>query len=81
MERIPDRMYIAKGDRMFYDKLEEEWIFKNKTKKEQFMLAMAVGYKNKLRHSFDKREEFFFIKDLNEKDEAILRLASNASLV
>ena len=72
MAREQDRLYIAKGDRTMYDRLEAEWILGGRTKKEQFLLALAVGFKHDSRRPFDQREEFFFRKDLRREDEAIL---------
>ena len=72
MAREQDRLYIAKDDRQMYDRLEAEWILQGKTKKEQFFLAMVVGFRHGSPRPFDQREEFFLRKDLRPEDEAIM---------
>jgi hypothetical protein len=69
---IPDRLYVGRGDKEIYDRLEREWILRGKTRKEQFLLAMAYGFKSGLRRPLDHREEFFLRKDLRIEDEALL---------
>ena len=67
---VPDRLSIEKGDReKYYDKVE---IFKDKSRKEQFFLAMSLGFKNRAKCSLDKKEGFFLSKDLHSEDEALL---------
>ena len=72
MRRITDRLYIGKDDRELYDRLVDEWILHDKTRKEQFLLAMALGFKNSVRRKLAQRDEFFFRKDLRAEDEALL---------
>ena len=72
MAKVQDRVYIAEGDRELYDRLEREWILKGTTRREQFLLAMAVGFRNELQQTFTKRDEFFLVKDLRPEDDAIL---------
>jgi len=45
MAAIPDRVYIDKEDRALYEKVENANVleFKKKGRKEQFLLAMAIG--------------------------------------
>ena len=45
MAKIPDRLDIDKADKKFYDNLTHE-IFLGKERKEQFLFAMAIGFKN-----------------------------------
>lgn len=71
MSNIPDRLYIDKDDRPLYEKLEEEEMFK-RTRKEQFLFAMAIGFKNKLKRPIDKSEGFFLTKDLRPEDETLI---------
>ena len=70
MPRIPDRINIDKNDRELYNKLEE--VFQGKTRKEQFLFAMAFGFKNDVRRPLKTKEGFFLIKDLRPEDEALL---------
>jgi len=72
VRRITDRLYVGKGDKELYDRLADEWILRNKTRKEQFLLAMAFGFKSGVRRELDQRDEFFFRKDLRVEDEALL---------
>ena len=72
VRRITDRLYVGKGDRELYDRLADEWVLRNKTRKEQFLLAMAFGFKSGARRELDQRDEFFFRKDLRVEEEAVL---------
>lgn len=67
---MPDRFYIDKEDRPYYLKAEEENIinFKNKNQKEQFLLAMAVGFENDQKRELKTRDGFFYPKDLKPED-------------
>lgn len=71
MSNIQDRIYIDKNDRELYNKLEDD-IFKGKTRKEEFLLAMAIGFKNRIRRPLNSKEGFFLIKDLRPEDEALI---------
>ena len=70
MTSMPDRINIDKKDRELYDKLEE--IFQGKTRKEQFLFAMAIGFKNNVSRPLGTKEGFFLVKDLRPEDEALL---------
>ncbi len=70
MNNIPDRIDIEKSNRKLYDDIE---IFKNKNRKEQFLLAMSVGFKNKVKHPIKSRDGFFLIKDMKPEDEALIK--------
>ncbi|HEY8362751.1 MAG TPA: hypothetical protein VIK77_07680 [Tissierellaceae bacterium] len=69
--QIPDRINIDKNDRELYNKLSKE-IFEGKTRKEQFLFAMAIGFKNGIMRPLKTKEGFFLIKDLRPEDEALL---------
>lgn len=71
MASIQDRLYVGRGDTELYDNLKREWILQGKTRKEQFLLAMAYGFKNGLRRPLEHKEEFFLRKDLKTEDEAL----------
>jgi dnd system-associated protein 4 len=76
MSELPDRINIDKKDRELYNKLDQEEILRYKggrrTRKEQFLFAMAYGFKNKIRRPLETKEGFFLIKDLNPEDETLL---------
>jgi hypothetical protein len=72
MPKKIDRLYIGKGDRELYDNLAEEWIFRNKTRREQFLLAMAYGFKYNARREPEQTDEFFHLKDLRTEDYALI---------
>ena len=79
MPRITDRLYIGKGDkdgkggdRELYDSPALEWLLGGRDKKEQFLLAMAFGFKSRERRVLEQREEFFFLRTLGPDDRAIL---------
>jgi len=76
MPKFPDRFYVDKKDKEIYDRLE---IFKEKegeqdkkTRREQFMFAMAMGFINKVRQPIKNKENFFLAKDLRYDDEALI---------
>ena len=59
-DRIADRLYVGKDDKELYDKLVSEWLLRNKTRKEQFLLAMSVGFKNEIRKLIQKIYDCIF---------------------
>jgi len=70
---IPDRFYIDKSDRKLYEKIEEEEMFKGKNRKDEFLFAMAIGFKNKVKPSLKTpKDGFFLTKDLKPEDEALI---------
>jgi len=75
MPKTPDRLFVGKRDRELYDHdaIARE-IGAGRTRKEQFLFAMAIGFKNKLKRPLDAREGggFFLAKDLHPKDMALL---------
>jgi len=73
MSSIPDRLYIEESDRELYKKIEEAIdLFAKKTRKEQFIFAMAYGFSNKTRIPLKKKNDLFLAKDLKAEDEAIV---------
>jgi hypothetical protein len=78
MPDIPDRLYIDKDDRQLYDELDLEDMLKlrekggRRTRKEQFILAMATGLKNGVKRPLVTKEGIFFVKDLRSEDEALI---------
>jgi hypothetical protein len=71
---MPDRLYIDKEDRPYYQKAEEENIvnFKNKNQKEQFLLAMAIGFENNQKRELKAREGFFFSDNLGPEGRTLI---------
>ncbi len=78
MAKIPDRIDIDKADRYFYDHdvLKSE-LFENRTRKEQFLFAMAYGFKNKVNRHLDTKEGFFLAKDMRPEDETMIDLVAS----
>ncbi len=72
MANVPDRLYVGKGDIELYNKLQQEWILRGKSRKEQFMLALAFGFKNGVSDEIDQPKEFFRREYLRTEDEALL---------
>lgn len=79
MNSIPDRLYIDKKDRPRYDKLNEIDIFRFKdkggtrTRREQFLIALSYGFKNKLRTKIVNRDGFVLYKDLHPEDNSLIK--------
>lgn len=70
MNKTPDRIHVEKGEREnLYDKID---LFKGKSRKEQFLYAMAIGFKNKVNRPLETKEGFFLIKDMRPEDEALI---------
>lgn len=72
MTNIPDRLFVGKGDIELYNQLQQEWILRGKSRKQQFMLAMAFGFKNQVSEGLDQQQEFFRREYLRTEDEALL---------
>ena len=72
MSIIPDRLYVDASDRESYDALEKDWIFRDRSKKEQFLLAVAIGARHGVSKALEKRAEFFHASNLRPVDEALL---------
>jgi len=71
---MPDRFYIDKEDRPYYQKAVEENIvnFKNKNQKEQFLLAMAIGFENDQKRELKTKDGFFFSNYLGSEDKTLI---------
>jgi hypothetical protein len=73
MARLPDRLYIDKEDRELYDHdTVKSEILRGRERKEQFLLAMAIGFKNQVKRPLDAREGFFLAKNMHPEDEALV---------
>jgi hypothetical protein len=76
MSKEPDRLYIDKNDRKLYENIEldenGDKFFEGKTRKDQFIFAMATGFINNVHQPLDTKENFFLTKDLRREDEAII---------
>jgi len=73
MSKVPDRLYIDEADRKLYDEISTE-IFggESERRKDQFLLAMAIGFKNKVKRPIKKKEGFFRRDYLRPEDEALI---------
>ena len=71
---MPDRLYIDKEDRLCYQKAEEENVvnFRNKNQKEQFLLAMAIGFENNQKRELKTRDGFFFSDNLGPEGRTLI---------
>jgi len=72
MASAPDRIYMDRADRELYDRLKNEPMFENRSRKEQFLLAMAIGFRNGAKREFSKKENLFLLKDCRAEDEALM---------
>lgn len=68
-----DRLYIDKKDKELYEKLKEEKIFRGKSNKELFILALIYGYRNKVHREISNKEGFVRTEYLDEKDWALIK--------
>lgn len=71
--RVPDRLYIDRADRELYDDqtLKSE-VFAQRENRDQFLFAMCLGFKHRVRRHLNSREGFFLAKNLRPKDEALI---------
>jgi len=76
MAEIPDRINIDKKDRELFNELDQEEMLKFKggkrTRKEQFLFAMALGFKSDVSQPLESKEGWFNTRDLQLEDEALL---------
>jgi len=75
MQDSPDRIYIDKKDKDLFNKLDQEDMLKFKgrrTRKEQFLFAMAIGFKNDICHPLETKKGWFNTRDLQPEDEALI---------
>ena len=78
MSEMPDRLNIDKKDRELYKILDLEEIVKFKdnggtrTRREQFIFAMAYGFNNGVKRPLNTTEGFVLEKDLHKEDYALL---------
>ena len=77
MARLPDRLYIDKEDRELYghDSVKSE-ILAGRENKEQFLFAMAIGFKNQVRRPLDTREGFVRLEYMRPEDEALVDIVA-----
>lgn len=73
MARLPDRLKFDKTDKDLYDHdtIGSE-VLAGMTRKEQFLFAMAIGFKNRVKRPLDAKEGFFLAKDMHPEDEALI---------
>jgi len=73
MPEKPDRLYIDQSDVQRFDDLEKNVrMFEKRQKKELFLTAMAIGWKNEARIPMGKRQEFVRMEYLRPEDEALI---------
>jgi len=72
MSGVVDRLFVDEKDRALYDRLESADIFEGKTRKEQFLFALAYALQRGVKRPVEKREGFFLAKDLHTEDRALL---------
>ena len=74
MSKVTDRLFCEKGDKEnFYDKISEsEAFFKGKDRRDQFLYAMAVGVRNRMKQPLSRTDGMFNTRDLSGEDEALL---------
>lgn len=72
--KVPDRLNIRKSDRKDYDRLlEKDSPFAGKENKDLFMMALIIGFHEETRVKLDKKEGFFLLYHLNDKENSIIK--------
>lgn len=74
MPKTPDRFCVDTQDRALYEQLVNEGLFKGKNRRDQFLFAMAFGFKNKVSLKLETKETggFFVVEDLRPEDSALI---------
>ena len=72
MKTVRDRLYIEESKKGKYEYLKKEDIFKDKSNKDLFLLAMVIGFKNNLRKELKRKNGFVRTEYLNEDDIALI---------
>lgn len=70
--KVPDRLYVDKGDKALYEKLKEEALFRAKENRDLFLIAMVYGFKNNVRRRIETREGYVRAEYLNPDDWALI---------
>lgn len=71
MARKPDRLSIDEKDKSLYDEIEET-VFLGQQNKDQFLFAMAYGFRHQASRSIARREGFVRAEYLAPDDEALI---------
>jgi len=72
--KMPDRLNIRKSDRKDYDRLlEKDSPFAGKENKDLFMMALIIGFHEETRVKLDRKEGFFLLYHLNDKENSIIK--------
>lgn len=72
--KVPDRLNIQKSDRKDYDRLlEKDSPFVGKENKDLFMMALIIGFHEETRVKLDRKEGFFLLYHLNDKENSIIK--------
>ena len=72
--KTPDRLNIKKSDREDYARLlEKDSPFAGKENKDLFMMALVIGFHEETRVKLDKKEGFFLLYHLNDKENSIIK--------
>lgn len=73
MVKSPDTFDFDRSDRKLYkdDALASE-IFTGMQNRDMFLLAMAFGFRKKVRRPLETREHFFQARDLRPEDEVLV---------
>jgi hypothetical protein len=75
-----DRIFIDLEDKDLYAALQKEPLAKGRENKELFFLAMAIGFSSCTRLPISKKEGYFRIEYLTDRDKALMNsLAIHAS--
>ncbi len=76
MVKIPDRLSIEKNDKVKYEKLQEENIFKDMDNKDLFIFAMSYGYSKNVFKNLDSKEGYVRTEYLKPEDWALINSLS-----
>ncbi len=69
-----DRIFCDESDRVIYDQIFND-LFPKLSRREQFLFAMAYGAKNNSKIELKKRDGFFNLKDIKNKEDTSVMIA------
>ena len=73
MTRVPERLSIDKADRKLYEQCTISGeVLAGRANKEQFLFAMAIGFKNQVKRPLDAKDGFVRLVSMRPEDEALI---------
>jgi len=69
----PDRLFIDKKDKKYYDRLKQEEMFRYKENRHLFLLALGYGFKNDIKVQLKSKEGFVRTEYLSSENWSLIK--------